>query len=102
MASSPTGGTCSKYIFHSSGSSFDQYRRLRDEWETLLKSDHEAREKMLKEMEQLRQENVLLERKFSTMKNASLLKLESVCLSAEENIDNLLKQVKRRFQQICR
>ena len=57
---------------------------------------------MLKEMEQLRQENVLLERKFSTMKNASLLKLESVCLSADENIDNLLKQVKRRFQQICR
>ncbi len=54
-------------------------------------------------MEQLRQENVLLERKFSTMKNASLLKLESVCLSAEENIDNLLKQVINALvEQICR
>ena len=72
---------------------FDQYRRLRDEWDALLRADVDAKDKMLKEMDQLRHENILLERKFSKMKKSSLSKLQSVCLDAEQNIARLLNQV---------
>lgn len=72
-----------------------------EEWERQMKCEKETKEKMLKDVHQLRVENVQLERKYSTMKNASQRQLESVCSAAEENIANLLNQASSGYINLC-
>jgi uncharacterized protein with von Willebrand factor type A (vWA) domain len=71
----------------------DRYRQLKEENDKIEINRQGEEIKLIKEVEHLRTDCDVMERKFSTIKSSNDRQLESICEMAEDRISELLKKV---------